>query len=767
MPPRPSVPPLLVCALGLWLSCALTYSCARAWGIEQCIVVTAFGVLGAVVGVLVAWRTRRIVVGLLALGIALGATCGCASAAGLHADEAMWRDASGPVRCEALADGRTGKFGSTVLARMNLPSGAQAAARVQLPQGSDVPRFGEMFDAQVSTVEPKDDNAAAAQWRQGAAVQLRARRVERIERSDALGLVVAARARAIDALSHEGSSGVAAALSCGWRGGLDAAVQNNFKAAGLAHLIAVSGAHLSLVAAFVESLLRALQVPRAARAAIVCLLTAAYVCFAALPPSAIRAALMAVAGTLSFAAHRRAGALTALGACIVLFVGLDPPAAVSVPFTLSSLSTLGIALFAPFANAWVARCVPILPRFAREAVALTLASGTLTTPLSAALFAQLPLAAPLANAIVAPLFAPVCAVCALAALVAVAVPPAADGAAMAANQAADALAAAVGAAAQLPCASVPFDAPPIVLLAVSAVGAAALWAVWPRPRVRAAIAAMAAAAVSVAIVLVVIPLAAGDEVVMLDVGQGDAVLVRSGGRALLIDTGNQPELLRRALARHGAFRLDAVLVTHGDDDHMAALADLKGVVPVGRVLLARDALACGCPACARLRGAAVTLVGQANIVGVAAGDALRVGAFALDVVWPHAFADNGGNADSVCLEATRDFNGDGIPEWRGLFMGDAERDELRAIAREQSLAPLDLYKVGHHGSSAALDDTEAAALAPRVALISCGAGNRYGHPKPDTLARLETAGASVYRTDERGDISCRVRPGSMDIRTLR
>ena len=67
---------------------------------------------------------------------------------------------------------------------------------------------------------------------------------------------------------------------------------------------------------------------------------------------------------------------------------------------------------------------------------------------------------------------------------------------------------------------------------------------------------------------------------------------------------------------------------------------------------------------------------------------------------------------------------------------------------------VDLYKVGHHGSKNALDDEEAAVLSPRIALVSAGARNRYGHPAQDTLDRLEAAGARVFRTDEQGDVSC-------------
>lgn len=71
---------------------------------------------------------------------------------------------------------------------------------------------------------------------------------------------------------------------------------------------------------------------------------------------------------------------------------------------------------------------------------------------------------------------------------------------------------------------------------------------------------------------------------------------------------------------------------------------------------------------------------------------------------------------------------------------------------QQNLGAVDVLKVGHHGSRAALTDDLAAALSPRIALLSCGANNRYGHPHAETLACLEHAGAAILRTDERGDV---------------
>lgn len=768
-PPRPSIPPTLGCALGLWTACAAVLYSAQNWDVAICLTGLACATV-AVVGAGVAiWRFERTQLWAIFIGLALGAACACAGAAVLHEGADQADGTSGRRLFVAVEDGSDGMFGASCYARTALDDGSHIVVRVRFGVGETAPRYGEAFEADATLAAPSL-TAAAYDWAHAAVAETRVNNVERVGRTGLLAGLLEVRNRAIDFMSDQDGEGAAvlAALVCGWRKALEeSGAYDAYKTTGLAHLVAVSGAHLSIVVAFVAALLRLMRVPRCPALALQAALLLCYLVLAAAPPSAVRAAVMALAGMLSFTAHRRPAALGALSLCIVGCVALSPTTALSVSFALSALSTLGIVLFAGLFSAWIARLMPLVPGFARDALALTCASSILATPLSAALFSQVPLVAPLANVLVAPLFPVVCTVGLTAVALGLAIQPVSAILVGAAGFAASVLTTLVHAVATIPHASIPAVVPLPGALVFSGLCAVALWIAWPEPRWRWVGVLAGATTLFLAGVLVLVPKLATDEVVMLDVEQGDAFLVRSRGAAVLIDTGNQDRLLREALARQGVFDLDAVIVTHGDDDHMGSLSSLAGIVNVKQVLLANDALTCGCDACKHLLAEGVSLVGEQSVQGLRKGDVLHAGIWTLTVVWPDHFTEEGGNADSLCLVADADADGDGAGDWRVLFTGDAERDQLREIIDAGDAEAVDIYKVGHHGSKNALDEQEACELSPRLALISVGERNRYGHPAKQTLDALEGGGAEVLRTDEQGDVSCKIEADRIVVETLR
>jgi competence protein ComEC len=307
--------------------------------------------------------------------------------------------------------------------------------------------------------------------------------------------------------------------------------------------------------------------------------------------------------------------------------------------------------------------------------------------------------------------------------------------------------------ARVPHACVPVDVDLVSALAVAAALACALYRLWPRPSLATGLAGIAPCACAFLAAFVFAPFLHGSEIDMLDVGQGDAFVLRSGTRAVLIDTGTNDTDLLKGLARHDVRSLDAVVITHADDDHCGSLPALLKSVPVGVVIVAADLPTCPSESCAKLMGQ----LQDAPVEGVRAGDAFNWGAFTARVVSPDTYADEGGNADSLVLVVTADPDADGRDDVRALFCGDAEAEVLEPLAEAGAIPAVDILKVPHHGSKAGVTPELLGALAPRIGLISVGEGNRYGHPRPETIQALEDQGTVVARTDQEGDVVCELR----------
>ena len=237
-------------------------------------------------------------------------------------------------------------------------------------------------------------------------------------------------------------------------------------------------------------------------------------------------------------------------------------------------------------------------------------------------------------------------------------------------------------------------------------------------------------------------------VTMIDVGQGDCTLVQSGEAAILIDCGEEDQLLLEGLARAGVTSLDAVYVSHPDTDHCGALSALAGVVGVSHVFVHETLL--DTESVTSLEEAAEWVSSAGTLEGVSAGETAVIGDFTLETLGPED-AGEGENEDSLIQVLAYDEDADGSPEARVLFTGDAEEESLEAYVDD--IGDIDVLKVAHHGSRGAESDEQLAILSPAVALIGVGADNTYGHPTSEMLASLDACGAEVFRTDTDGDIT--------------
>lgn len=244
---------------------------------------------------------------------------------------------------------------------------------------------------------------------------------------------------------------------------------------------------------------------------------------------------------------------------------------------------------------------------------------------------------------------------------------------------------------------------------------------------------------------------------VLDIGQGDAILLEGGrGGRMLIDTGPDPDRLISLLDERippWDRRLDLVLLTHPHEDHVAGLALLLTRYRVGAV--AEPGMFGPGPGAAAYRKE-LAAAGRTT-TRLAAGDRLWLDAAQMRVIWPLP-----GTVPSQPGATGKEINDVSVVVdlrvgmRRMLLMGDVE-EEVDPRLLDRGVAdegvPLDVLKVAHHGSRTATTSALLAALRPRVALISVGARNDYGHPSPDTLERLKRIGARVYRTDLDGTIT--------------
>ena len=553
----------------------------------------------------------------------------------------------------------------------------------------------------------------------------------------------------------------------------DAGFYHSIKVAGLAHLVAVSGAHLVIIAGFVSLLLRTLHVPARIGIALQCLFLVVYLILVGFPVSCIRAASMSAITLFALLVKRRSSSLTALGITTIVMMVLDPVVVYQLSFQLSVAATFGIVLFMPLFVEWFATLTPKMPEFVRESIRMTLAALIFSLPISAAQFSLVPLLSPLANLIATP-YLTVLLMFGFAALLFSSVAPFLLGVL---SFLAKGLIIFFGSIEAIPGASIPVSISIAFALPVVLASAVVAWLWWPTPRKRKTILTaqghdaperyesvrrfrrrniVCIAVVALIGVIAIGGLRAsteGDRIIMLDVGQGDSFAFTSEGKTILVDTGNETEMFYSALARSGIARIDAVVITHPDDDHCGNLSALSGVMDVGRVVIAEGLDEVEDEKVESFIAQARGVVGADGIVEVKAGDSLRFGAFTLDIVAPDSIEHEGGNEDSICFYARIDCDRDGRPDWNAFFCGDAESEVLEALDGEHLLESVDLYKVGHHGSRKALTSELAEKLSPKISLIGVGE-NTYGHPTQETISNLEAVGSCIYRSDLCGNVVC-------------
>ena len=774
---RPAIPPVLIVGLFAWVGCGIAYGCTAEvpnTALKVCLAVSILFCFGLCLG-LFAYRKHRKrfkTMLLVLLGATMGAVMGFTGSYLYDAECAWTVDRQGDLLFRATEDTRITDYGSSVVAALVSVDGEVSSLGAKVLVSGEVGdiRYGQCF---LVSGKLKAVSSASSYYRSnGIVARCSADPWEPVGESGILPWICALRNRVIDLIgsckerndeySDDGTD-VLEAIICGYRTDLFAgSIYDSFKNAGVGHLVAVSGAHLAVMFSLVCFVLKTVKARRKLSAVLQVGFLLAYLVFSAVPISALRAAVMVGLGIMSYFSERRASTLNALGFCIIAVLALSPHAALSASFMLSASSTLGIVLYCSLFATWMKGLFPFLPKSLRDGIGLTLSATVLSLPLSIALFSQCSLITLLSNLICAGLFTLVCTFGFAAAIIALTVPVIGMPTLRVAIALSGVLCTAVKMLAEIPFACIAADVSLAGAIALTFIVGFFIWIVWPRPSKRGVLALIGFCA-SLTLVLFVVS-APLDRIVMFDVGQGDAILLQSGGRSIVIDTGNEPALLKKALARSHITHLDAIVITHVDDDHSACLDVASDLCEVDTVYVAQGIATSDCSACVSFRKRCDDL--GLTLRGLTVASSLSFGRFKLDVLWPNSLSDCGGNADSLVLLLTVD----GSPSdcgFIGLFTGDAGETELERLFSNGFTENLDLLKVGHHGSQTAMTGATAALLDPEIALISVGADNRYGHPTEEILTILAGIDCAIYRTDVSGDISIIFGNRGVEVRTQR
>ena len=521
-----------------------------------------------------------------------------------------------------------------------------------------------------------------------------------------------------------------------------------FSRSGISHIVAVSGLHVSILFAFVSTvtgkrrfLLVLLGIP-------VLLFFGAMAGFTA---SVTRAVIMQILFLLALGLNREYDPPTALSFAGLAMLVQCPLNIAGIGFQLSFASVAGIFLFYEKLSNWLKAWLPgkgktlrgRMERFFTASVAVTLSATVMTVPLTAIHFGVVSLVGILTNLLVLPvvslIFYGTMAVCAVGCVHAGA---AAVLGKLVAWPIRYVLAVARGLG-SLPLAAV-FTVSPYVVLWLVFLYALLGWLLCARKKRPGLVLGLGALGLCVSLLLSYVePLTCDYRVTVLDVGQGQCILLQSEGSTFLVDCGGRrgeeaADIAAEQLLSQGITRIDGLILTHYDRDHAEGVPYLAEQIDIERVYLPGTEDTDGC-----LQGVLDAVEEQIDIdseLTIAFGDAqIRI--------FP---AKDAGSGNDSCASVlfTRE-------KCDTLITGDLSEKAERQLLEDYDLPDLEVLIVGHHGSKYSTCPELLEATAPDAAIISVGADNSYGHPTQEVLDRLKQAGCVVFRTDLHGTITYR------------
>ena len=707
---------------------------------------------------------------------------------------------SGPWTAVVVSVGSPKAGSRPAVIQLDAPTGVTLAAT--LPWYPEVVP-GDRIETTGAIQPPRATDYAAYLERVGAAGTLRAGSLTVLPPEPGFGRWLEGLRRSADAaLQHaipEPEAGLAAGILIGLRDRVDRDLAADFTTAGASHVVAISGWNIAIVATTLGAL--AGGIGRRRRSVLTGVAIALYVLFVGPSPSVLRAGAMAGIALAARELGRPSRAAAAMGLAVAILLVLNPSSVDDPGFRLSVLATAGLMAWGtPLARRLSGPAPGRVRAWLAESLGVSLAAQAATMPVILLEFGRLSLVAPFVNLGVVPLVAPAMAAGAIALVSGVLAGFGLPGAVatiggLPAWVLLGAIVAMIRAGASVPLASVTLSAPwDIVAALVSGVaivliarfggrlrrgnpprGAASkVTAAGSKPHNRATrsnqpgrrIGLIALGGATIALALAVSHHPDGStRVVVLDVGQGDAILVQgSRGGRMLVDGGPDPGRLLIALdERLPAWdhRIDTLVLTHPHEDHAAGLAVLLTRYRIGRIY--EPGMVGPGPGYAAM--ATLLAHGGPPHGTLSTGDRLTLDDIRFRVLWPDPGrvplrpADGGTAINNVSIVLLGE-----VGRRRFLLAGDIEEQvDPELLAR--GLPQVDLLKVAHHGSRTSSTQAFLDAVRPRVAVASAGLGNPYGHPAPATIQRLRGSAGQTFRTDLDGTVEVRLDEGGVHVRT--